>query len=133
MKTKLNLGMLVLLGTAMLNVTVAAQNSAIESRTDARVAYAVYDPGQNAGLLRLADWDDRHRCDGDHDRDDRHCYWYWRGRDDDRYRDQYYYRGNGYYPSAPVYGPGGWYDRDGRWHGGPNGWYDRKGRWHWYK
>ena len=131
MKRKLNFVLLLAMAAAMLSMTAAAQNTLpLNDRGNARVSYLVYDPSQSAALLRLVDWDDRHRCDGDHDRDDRHCYG--RGRDDDRYRNQYYARGNGYYGNAPGYGEGGWYDQHGR-QAGPAGWYDRKGKWHSYK
>lgn len=117
MKTKLNLVMLLALGIAMLNVEAAAQNSVpLQTSGNARVEYAIYEPGQSAAPLRLADWDDRHRCDGDRDRDDRNCYRYWRDRDGDRYRDRNYYRGNGYYAGTPAYVQHGWYDRKGKWH-----------------
>lgn len=132
MNKKLNFVLLMALGAAMLSISAAAQNTAqINDREDARIDDATYYPGQSAGLLRPVDWDDRHRCDGDHDRNDRHCYW--RGRDDDRYRNQYYARGNGYYGSAPGYSQGGWYDQRGRWQADLGGWYDRKGKWHSYK
>ena len=127
MKRKLNFVLLMALGAAMLNVIAGAQSTTqLNDRDNAKSEYAIYNPSQSAAQLRQIDWDDHHRCDGDHDRDDHHCYW--RGRDDDRYRAQYYYRGNGYYGNAPVYSQGGWYDRDGRWHA--DGWYDRKGKWH---
>lgn len=121
MKTKLKLIMLAALGVTMLSVAASAQNNLpLQASTNARVEYAVYEPSQSAGLLRVADRDDRHRCDGDRDRDDRNCYQYWRGRDrgrdGDRYRDSNYYRGNGYYGAAPVYAQHGWYDRKGKWH-----------------
>ncbi|HEY4901634.1 MAG TPA: hypothetical protein VIH91_12540 [Terriglobales bacterium] len=124
---KLEFVLLMALSAAMLCVTAAAQNvGQVKDRGNVRVDDATYYPNQGAGLVRLVDWDDRHRCDGDHDRDDRNCYW--RGRD--RYRNQYYASGNGYYGNAPVYGQGGWYDQYHRWHAQPGGWYDRKGRWH---
>jgi hypothetical protein len=127
MKGKLYLALLLTLGAAMLNAPAAAQNTTqLNNRETARIEYGTYDPSQSAALLRQVDWDDHHRCDGDHDRDDRHCYW--RDRDGDQYRYQNYYRGDGYYRGAPVYGQGGWYDNHGRWHA--DGWYDRKGKWH---
>ena len=127
MKTKLELVLLLALGAATVSVTAAAQNTArINGGGDARISYLVYDPSQNAALQRQVDWADRHRCDGDHDRDDRHCYW--RDRDD-RYRPQYFYGGNGYYGGVPVY-QNGWYDKHGRWHAGSYGWYDCKAKWH---
>ena len=123
MKMKLNFLLLLAFGIAMLDVTALAQSPAqISNNADPRVTYLVYGPGQDAALLRPVDWDDHHRCDGDHDRDDRHCHW--RDRDADRYRQQYYNRGNSYY------GQNGWYDQHGNWHVGANGWYDRKGKWH---
>ena len=129
MKKRLDFVLLMTLGAAMLSMTAAAQNvSQVKDRGNAQVKFLTYDPSQSSALMRPVDWDDRHRCDGDHDRDDRHCYW--RGRDDDRYRNQYYARGNGYYGGAPGYGQGGWYDQDHRWHAQPGGWYDRKGKWH---
>jgi hypothetical protein len=117
---------------ALLSVTAFARGGAQDgSQQSPRLSYAVYQPAQNQAALQLADWDDHHRCDGDHDRDDRNCYW--RDRDGDRY----YYRGNGYvgngyYYSQPryntYYGPIGWYDNHGRWHS--DGWYDKHGKWH---
>ena len=129
MKKQLNFVLLMALGAAMLNTTATAQNTTrVNNREAAQVTYATYDPSQDASLLRQVDWDDHHRCDGDRDRDDRHCYW--QDRDGDRYRYQDYYRGNGYYGNAPVYGQGGWYDQHGGWHAYSGGWYDRKGKWH---
>ncbi len=129
---KLGFVLLMTLGTAMLNVPAAAQNTTqIRDRGNAQVNYLTYDPSQSAATVRLVDWDDHHRCDGDHDRDDRHCYW--PRRDDDRYRNQYFAAGNGYYGNAPAYSQGGWYDQRGNWHSDPGGWYDRKGKWHSYK
>src|SRR5664279_533174 len=132
MKKKLNFVLLMAMGAAMLCVSAAAQNvTQSNGREKAKVPNLIYDPSQSAALLRQVDWDDHHRCDGDHDRDDRHCYW--RGRDGDRYRNQYSAGGNGYYGYAPGYGKGGWYDQRGRWQTDPGGWYDRKGKWHSYK
>ena len=129
MKRKLSFVLLMALGGAMLNITAAAQNTTqFNNRENARVGYGIYDPNQGATLLQQVDWDDHHRCDGDHDRDDRHCYW--QGRGDDRYRQQYFARGGGYYGGAPVYSQGGWYDQYGRRHADPGGWYDGKGKWH---
>ena len=113
---------------AMLSVTAVAQNSAPgDSVPSPRLSYLIYEPSQSAAKLQLVDGDDHRHCDPDHDRDDRHCYW--RDRDGDRY----YYRGNGYVSNGhvaygPMYYPGGWYDKHGRWHA--DGWYDRDGRWH---
>jgi hypothetical protein len=129
MKRKLDFVLLMAMGAAMLSVPAAAQNTAqINDRGNARIDYAIYHPNQSAGLLREVDWNNHRRCDGDRDRDDRNCYW--RGRDDDRYRNQYYARGNSYYGNAPGYGQGGWYDQNGRSQADPGGWYDRKGKWH---
>jgi hypothetical protein len=127
MKTKLDFVLLLALGTAMLNVTAAAQSTAQTNIPgNAKVNYLNYDPNQSAALLPV-DWDDHRRCDGDHDRDDRHCSS--RDRDGDRYRQQYVYRGSSYYGNAPAY-QSGWYDQHGNWHVGPAGYYDRKGKWH---
>jgi hypothetical protein len=126
MKKKLELVLLLALCSATVGVTAAAQNTGqINGRGDAKINNLVYDPSQSAALLRQVDWDDHHRCDGNHDRDDRHCYW----GDGDRYRPQFFYGGNAYYGNAPAY-QSGWYDNHGRWHAGPAGWYDRKGKWH---
>ena len=116
---------------ALLSMTAVAQSGLSgDNRQRPQLSYAVYEPSQSRAMLRPVDWDDHHRCDGDHDRDDRHCYW--RDRDSDRY----YYRdngyvGNGYYyrPSYRAnYGPSGWYDNRGHWHS--DGWYDKHGKWH---
>ena len=110
MKTTWNFAVALALGIGVLGTTAAAQTNAPAS---ARLEYATVDPGQS-GLLRLADWDDHRRCDGDHDRDDRRCY------DRDYQRDRYYgysYYGNAY--AAPYYyrdPNAGWYDRHGYWH-----------------
>lgn len=122
------------LGVASLSLTAAAQNQIPrESTKQPQTFNAVYVPAENAATLTQVDWDDHRRCDGDRDRDDRHCYV--RDRDGDRY----YYRGNGYggygYYSGPgygnrySYGSNGWYDNRGQWHN-PNGWYDKHGKWH---
>ena len=123
MNRKLSLVLCVAVAAAMLSVTAVAQSSAPGDRVRSpRLSYAVYEPSQSAAKLQLVDWDHHRRCDGDHDRDDRHCYW--RDRDGDRY----YYRGNGYVSHGYVaYGPM-YYDKHGRWHA--DGWYDRDGRWH---
>lgn len=124
MNNTVNFALLMALGIATLNVTAAAQTPTPGSP---RALYAVYEPSQSTAQFQQVDWDDHHRCDGDHDRDDRPCYS--RDRDGDRYRDQYYYRGNGYVGNAPYYDQGGgWYDNHGHWQG--DGWYDRNGRWH---
>ena len=123
MNRKVSLVLCTAVAAAMLSVTAVAQSSAAADRVPSpRLSYAVYEPSQSAAKLQLVDWDNHRRCDGDHDRDDRHCYW--RDRDGDRY----YYRGNGYGAYSPMYYPGGWYDKHGRWHA--DGWYDRDGRWH---
>ncbi len=127
MNKKLSFALLMALGAATVSATAAAQNTVpLNNRESARIEYGVYQPTQGATLLQQVDWDDRHRCDGDHDRDDRHCYG---RRDDDRYRNQYYAPGNGYYGNAPVNSQG-WYDQRGNGHSDPGGWYDRKGKWH---
>jgi hypothetical protein len=104
---------------------VAQERMQINDRDNARVSFATFDPSQSAGLLKQADWDDRHRCDRDHDRDDRNCYY--RDRDDA-------YRGNGYYGRAPYYErQNGWYDRKGNFYpAGGNGFYDKHGNWHYF-
>ncbi|HEX8895969.1 MAG TPA: hypothetical protein VF783_21790 [Terriglobales bacterium] len=123
MNRKVSLVLCTAVAAAMLSVTAVAQGSAAADRVPSpRLSYAVYEPSQSAAKLQLVDWDNHRRCDGDHDRDDRHCYW--RDRDGDRY----YYRGNGYVAYSPMYYPGGWYDKHGRWH--RDGWYDRDRRWH---
>ena len=128
MNRKVSLVLCMAVAATMLSVTAVAQSSAPgDSVPSPRLSYAVYEPSQSAAKLQLVDWDDHRRCDGDHDRDDRHCYW--RDRDGDRY----YYHGNGYVSNGhvaygPMYYPGGWYDKHGRWHA--DGWYDRDGRWH---
>ena len=128
MNRKVSLVLCIAVATAMLSATAVAQSSRAGDRMSSpRLRYAVYEPSQSAAKLQLVDWDDHRRCDGDHDRDDRHCY----GRDRDG--DRYYYRGNGYVSNGyvaygPMYYPGVWYDKHGRWH--RDGWYDRDGRWH---
>jgi hypothetical protein len=131
MNRKLSLVLWTLLSAIILTVTAAAQSSP-SNQTPAvpRIVYATFYPGHSAVQLRYVDWDDRHRCDGDHDRDDRHCHW------GDR-DGGYYYRGNGYVGSGyaygssygAYYGPHGWYDKHGRWHT-EYGWYDKHGKWH---
>jgi hypothetical protein len=128
MNRKVSLVLCIAIAATMLSVTAVAESSAPGDRVPSpRLSYAVYEPSQSVAKLRRVDWDDHRRCDGDHDRDDRHCYR--RDRDDDRY----YYRGKGYVSHGyvaygPMYYPGGWYDKHGRWH--RDGWYDRDGRWH---
>jgi hypothetical protein len=131
MNRKVSFVLWIAAAAALLSVRAAAQSGAAgNSRQSPRLSYAVYEPAQSAAPLELVDWDDHHRCDGDHDRDDRNCYW--RDRDGDRYsyRDNGYV-GNGYY-SGPRYNtysrPSGWYDNHGRWHS--DGWYDKHGKWH---
>ncbi len=116
MKKRLNYVLLLALSAGTFATTSAAQTTtAVNDRQGARIAQATFDPSQT-GLLRLADWDDHRRCDGDRDRDDRNC----RDRDDDRYRNQYYggnaYYGNGYYATPYRGRTDGWYDRKGYWH-----------------
>ena len=123
MKMKLKFVLLLAVATALLNLTALAQNPARSGTAgNATLTYLTYSPSQGAAQLRLADWDDRHRCDGDHDRDDRHCHW--------RDRDGRYSRGYGYAASGRVYAGGGWYDQFGRWHVRGHRWCDRRGRWH---
>ena len=128
MNTKVSLVLCIAVAAAMLSVTAFAESNApSDTGRSPQLRYAVYEPSQSKATFQLVDWDDHHRCDGDHDRDDRHCYR--RDRDGNRY----YYRGNGYVSHGYVaYGPtyyaGGWYDKHGRWHA--DGWYDRDGRWH---
>ena len=128
MNGKVSLVLFIAVAAAMLSVTAVAQSSAPGDRMPSpRLSYAVYEPSQSAAKLQLVDSDHHRRCDGDHDRDDRHCYW--RDRDGDRY----YYHVNGYVSNGhlaygPMYYPGGWYDKHGRWRA--DGWYDRDGRWH---
>jgi hypothetical protein len=110
MKSQLKFALLVALGTGVLSAGAAAQERQVNVADNARLQYATFDPNQAAGL-QLADWDDHRRCDGDHDRDDRGCY----------YRAPYpgyAYYSNGYYAAPAPYYPraAGWYDRDGRWH-----------------
>lgn len=116
MKKQLNYVLLLALSAGTLATTSAAQMpTAVNDQQNARIAQATFDPSQ-AGLLRLADWDDHRRCDGDRDRGDRNC----RYRDGYRYRGQYYggnpYYGNGYYATPYRGRVDGWYDRNGYWH-----------------
>lgn len=114
---------------AALSVGAAAQNGpSYRTAGDPQIVYATFYPGQSSARLQYVDWDDRHRCDGDHDRDDRNCHW----RDRDGYYHGYGYVGHGYVygPSnGAYYGPNGSYDQPGRWHTA-NGWYDKHGKWH---
>jgi hypothetical protein len=123
MNTTVRLVLCIAVATAMLSVTAFAQSNAPgDTGRSPQLRYAVYEPSQSIATFQLVDWDDHHRSDGDHDRDDRHCYW--RDRDGNRY----YHRGNGYVAYGPTYYAGGWYDKHGRWH--RDGRYDRDGRWH---
>jgi hypothetical protein len=109
MKRQLNFVLMLALGAGTLGTMAAAQENQGRAGERAQLAYATYGSGQSATLQQV-DWNDRRRCDGDHDRDDRGCYAY-----NNRYPASSYY-GNGYY-AAPHYAPrAGWYDRDGRWH-----------------
>jgi len=131
MNRKVSFVLWIAAAASLLSAMAAAQsNTPTASRQSPQVSYAVYEPSQSAATLQSVDWDDHRRCDGDHDRDDRNCYWR------DRDRDRYSYRGNGYvgkgYYYGPryntYYGPSGWYDNHGRWHS--DGWYDKHGKWH---
>ncbi len=116
MKSKSSFLAMLALGVGLFGTAATAQNAQVNNTSGARVEYGTFDPGQS-GLLRQADWDDHRRCDGDHDRDDRGCYY--RDRDGRyRYRSYSYY-GNSYVYVTPYYNyapNAGWYDRDGRWH-----------------
>ncbi len=119
MKSQLKFALLVALGTGVLSAGAAAQQPQINAAGNGRMEYEMFIPGQAAQLQQVG-WDDHHRCDGDHDRDDRGCYY----RDGDGYRYRYpAYYGNGYWSNgyyvepAPGYRANtGWYDRDERWH-----------------
>jgi hypothetical protein len=116
MKRQLNYVLLLALSAGILATTSAAQTpTAVNDRQNTRIAQATFNPGQT-GLLRLTDWNDHRRGDGDRDRDDRNC----RYRDGDKYRGQYYggnpYYGNGYYTTPYRARTDGWYDRNGYWH-----------------
>lgn len=119
MKRQTNFLVLLAVSVGMLGAVGAAQERQSGGTQNASARYATFDPSQS-GLLRQVDGDDHRRCDGDHDRNDRGCYY--RDRDDYRYQNYgYTYYGNGYYATpyyaAPYYAPpAGWYDRDGRWH-----------------
>lgn len=109
MKSTWNFALVLALGLGLLGTVATAQNTQLNSG-GGRVEYATA-AGQS-GQLRLAGWDDHRRCDGDHDRDDRGCYY--RDYDHHRYYGYSYY-GNAY--AAPYYAPrAGWYDRYGNWH-----------------
>jgi len=126
MKRNVHFALLLALSAATLSVSAIAQNSANNSRRNyPQTGYAAFYPDQSTARLQPVDWDERHRCDGDHDRDDRHCRW--RDRDGDRF----YPRGSAYSGGVPYAAPSGWYDARGRWH--PAGWFDRHGRWHAYR
>ena len=108
MKNAWSFALVLALGVGLQGAIANAQNTQPFGSTSARGEYVTTDRGQNP-LLRLADWDDHRRCDGDHDRDDRGCHY--------RDRDRYYTYGNAY--AAPYYyhAPNaGWYDRYGYWH-----------------
>ncbi|MFZ0913194.1 MAG: hypothetical protein WBQ76_03350 [Candidatus Korobacteraceae bacterium] len=116
MKKQLNYVLLLALSAGTLATTSAAQTStAVNDRQNTRIAQATFNPGQT-GLLRLTDWNDHRRGDGDGDRDDRN----YRNRDGNGYRGQYYYAnpnyGNGYYATPYRGRTDGWYDRNGYWH-----------------
>jgi hypothetical protein len=127
MKNQLNLLLALTLGTGALGTGAVAQEArSSNGGQTAGVEHAVFDPAQT-GLLRLADGNGNHRCDGDHDRDDKHC----RDWDRDRYRDRDY-RGNRYY-AAPYNQQNGWYDRKGNFYPyGANGYFDKHGKWHYF-
>jgi len=128
MESKHNFIAVLALGVGLLGTAATAQN-APGNADDARAKYATVDSGQS-GLLRQADWDDHRRCDGDHDRDDRGCWYY--GPNGRRY-----YSGDGYY--GPSNGNGyyarndGWYDRKGNFYPhGADGYFDKHGKWHYF-
>lgn len=125
MKKQVQFVLFLTLGLGAIDASAVAQNSArVNGGDNPRLTYGNFDPSQANGLLRLADWDDHHRCDGDHDRDDRNCYY--------RDRDRYYGRGyvDGY--AVPNYRwSSGWYDRKGNFYpAGGRGYYDKHGKWH---
>jgi hypothetical protein len=130
MKNKRNFVLFLALSAGTLATSAVAQDrTQLNDRENEQVKFSTFDPAQAGGLLQPADWDDRHRCDGDHDRDDRNCYYRDRDRDGDWYRDHAYrgspYRG-GYYQN-------GTYDRKGNFYpAGGNGYYDKHGRWHYF-
>ncbi len=128
MKTQQNFVLfLALCAAALATSAVAQEKTQINDRENARVEFATFDPSEAASLLQQTDWDD-HRCDGDHDRDDRNCYYRDRDRDRDWNRNQYY-RGNSYYGGG--HNVNGWYDRKGNFYpAGGNGYYDKHGKWH---
>ena len=132
MKSITKLALLTAVAVMTLTLTAAAQGQIPrDTNSPPQTFTAVYFPAQNAAKLTQVDWDDHRRCDGDHDRDDRNCYW--------RDRDDRYYKGNGYVGNGYYYGSGrnnyygygsnGWYDNKGHWHVA-NGWYDKHGKWH---
>jgi len=117
MKGQLKFVLLVGLGAGILSVGASAQERQVNAVDQRQVRAATFDPSQTP-TLQQADWDHR-RCDGDHDRDDRGCYYYavpYGYTGSARYGNGYY--ANGYYVApTPYYAPrAGWYDRDGRWH-----------------
>jgi hypothetical protein len=117
MTSQLKFALLLVLGTGVLGAGAAAQERQINPGDNGRVQYATFNPERSL-VLQQVGWNDHRRCDGDHDRDDRGCYYQYRN----GYRYPAYY-GNGYYgygyyaAPAPYYPPSrGWYDRNGRWH-----------------
>src|SRR5580704_9380918 len=129
MTMRMNFVLLLALSAGMLTTSAAAQqNERFDSRDNARVEYAISNPGQS-GRIQLVDSDDHRRCDGDHDRDDRGCWdrnrdgnWYYRGNG---------YRANGYYSNGYYSQNNGWYDHKGNFYpNGANGYYDKHGKWH---
>jgi Ni/Co efflux regulator RcnB len=123
MKKQLNSVLLLALGAAMLGTTAAAQQARqFDSRGSAQFELGVFNAAQVQFLPAAGD--DRRRCDGDHDRDDRRCW--------DRDRDgNWYYRGNGYRGNGYYNQNNGWYDRKGNFYpNGANGYYDKHGKWH---
>lgn len=117
MKKRLNLLLFLALGAGTLAGPAAAQeNTSTNAATPAQ--YPTFDASQAA--LQQVGWFNHRRCDGDHDRDDRNCYY--RDRDGDRddryYNNGYYGSGyyNGYYGNPYGNRAAGWYDRNGYWH-----------------
>jgi hypothetical protein len=117
MKSQLKFALLLALGTGVLSAGAAAQERQVNVGDNGRLQYATFNSSQAAELQQVG-WNDRRRCDGDHDRDDRGCYYQYRNQYPVYYGNGYY--GNGYYVApapAPYYPPNrGWYDRNGRWH-----------------
>src|SRR5262252_8393266 len=121
MKKRVQFVLFLTLGLGTIDGSAVAQDSVrINGSDNPRVTYGNFDPSQS--LLRLADWDDHHHCDGDRDRDDRNCYY----RDRDRDRDRYYSRGyvDGYVVPSDRWSSGR-YDRKGNFYpAGGGGYYD---------